>query len=224
MPQLKKQTLSFLQYLQNQPAGFTYSEKTQKEAAKIKKQNKQKMLNELYAQYKNCRGCSLAVQGRKNIVLGEGDPHAQLMFVGEGPGKDEDLQARPFVGRSGQLLTKIIEAMGLKRKDVFISNVVKCRPPSNRAPLPNESIVCKKSILFKEIEIIKPKIICTLGATATKEILGDHIRITKSRGTFFELGEILVMPTFHPAYLLRNPPAKKDVWEDMKKIIKNLAQ
>jgi len=212
----KKLIYSFVEYLQSQPAGFTFNEQ-------VAKKSKREQLDALYASYKKCRQCPLAVQGRTQIVFGEGNAESQLMFIGEGPGKDEDEQGRPFVGRSGKLLTKIIEAMGIKRKDIFISNVVKCRPPGNRAPLPNESVTCKKLLLFKEIEIIKPKIICTLGATATKEILGNNIKITKIRGQFFDLNGIKVMPTFHPAFLLRNPPAKREVWDDMKRIIENLS-
>jgi len=185
--------------------------------------SKQQLLDKLKAKYQNCQNCPLHLQGRTQIVFGAGNPNTKLMFVGEGPGRDEDTQGFPFVGRAGKLLTKIIEAMNLKRSDVYISNVVKCRPPNNRAPLPNESDVCKNLILLKEIEIIKPKIICTLGSIATQAILGPQTRISKARSIFFEFGQSLVMPTFHPAYLLRNPPAKKEVWEDMQKIMKKLA-
>lgn len=185
------------------------------------------LLNQINIEHKNCNKCSLSKQGRKQVVFGQGNPNAKLMFIGEGPGRDEDIKGIPFIGRAGKLLTKIIEAMKFKRKDLYISNVVKCRPPNNRAPLPQESTTCKKSILFKEIEIIKPQIICCLGASASKAILGDHIKISKSRGKFFNFSvsskfNIKVMPTFHPAYLLRNPSAKRFVWDDMKKIISYL--
>ncbi|MFA5305814.1 MAG: uracil-DNA glycosylase, partial [Candidatus Babeliales bacterium] len=136
----------------------------------------------------------------------------------------EDEQGLPFIGRAGQLLTKIIEAMKLTREDVYISNVVKCRPPGNRTPLPQESDRCKKLLLFKEIEIIQPKIICTLGATAVQALLGDEVKITRARGTFHTYTTIPVMPTYHPAYLLRNPDAKRVVWEDMKKVMERLKE
>ena len=183
-----------------------------------KKENEQK-LKQLYEQYENCNKCPLHKQGRKNIVFGQGNPNAKLMLIGEGPGYYEDIQGVPFVGRSGQLLNKILTAMKLTRKDIFISNVVKCRPPSNRTPLADEINICKNLILFKEIEIIQPKIICSLGACATQALLGNDFRISKSRGTFFKFNNRLLMPTFHPAYLLRNPHAKRPVWEDMKKIM-----
>lgn len=181
-------------------------------------------LQELKSKYSNCNLCPLSTQGRSNVVFGHGNEEAELMFIGEGPGRDEDKQALPFVGRAGKLLTKIIEAMNLKREEVYISNIVKCRPPKNRAPLPNESSCCKKAILFEEIKAIKPKIICTLGATATRELLEQDISISKVRGQLQELSitpeiKIPVMPTYHPAYLLRNQSQKKTVWEDMKKIL-----
>jgi len=154
-------------------------------------------------------------------VLGAGDPKAELMFVGEAPGEDEDLQGLPFVGRAGQLLTKIIEAMGLKRSDVYIANILKCRPPNNRPPLPIEIIECE-NILKKQIDIIDPKIICTLGKFASQTLLRTETTISALRGNFKEYNGIKLMPTFHPAYLLRNPADKKLVWQDMKKIMKEL--
>ena len=143
------------------------------------------------------------------------------MFIGEAPGEDEDLQGLPFVGRAGQLLTRIIEAMGLKRSDVYIANILKCRPPNNRAPLPTEIIECE-DILKKQIDIIKPKIICALGKFASQTLLRTETAISALRGDFKEYNGIKLMPTFHPAYLLRNPADKKLVWSDMKKIIKEL--
>lgn len=212
-----KDLSNYLQFLKAQPAGFVYRETTENKKTKTRKQ-----LEELKKCYTNCQACPLATQGRSQVVFGEGNEQATLMFIGEGPGRDEDEQGRPFVGRAGQLLEKIIQAMGLKRKDVYISNVVKCRPPENRAPLPTESSICTNLILFKEIEIIKPKIICTLGATALQALLGPDAKITKHRGIFTNFQDIMVMPTYHPAYLLRNPDAKKFVWEDMKKIMEKL--
>lgn len=176
----------------------------------------------LNKQHIMCSKCPLATLGRAQVVFGKGSANAKLMFIGEGPGRDEDLQGIPFVGRSGQLLTKIIEAMGLTRDEVYISNVVKCRPPKNRAPLPGESSTCKTNLLFKELEIIQPQIICTLGATAAKQLLGQDIAISRIRGTFINFNGYTIMPTFHPAYLLRDPRKKREVWEDMKKIMEKL--
>jgi uracil-DNA glycosylase family 4 len=177
-------------------------------------------LDSLKAEISNCKRCSLH-KTRHNTVLGAGNPRAELMFIGEAPGEDEDLQGLPFVGRAGQLLTKIIEAMGLKRSDIYIANILKCRPPNNRPPLPNEIEECE-DILKKQIDIIKPKIICTLGKFASQTLLRTEITISALRGNFKEYNGIKLMPTFHPAYLLRNPNDKKLVWADMKKIMKEL--
>lgn len=164
---------------------------------------KQTLLNKLYEPYKDCTMCPLGTLGRKNVVFGEGSPDARLMFIGEGPGRDEDEQGRPFVGRSGKLLTKTLEGLGIKRADVFITNVVKCRPPNNRVPAPQESSICMGLFLYNQIKIIRPHIICTLGASATQAILGD-VKITKVRGTIQHKDGIKVIPTYHPAYILRN--------------------
>ncbi|MBU1007925.1 uracil-DNA glycosylase [Candidatus Dependentiae bacterium] len=221
---MDKKIESYLSFLAKQPEGTVYEEKPTSQTTPSKKsQTKQQLLDELKKQYSECSRCPLATQGRTNIVFGHGNPNAQVMFIGEGPGRDEDMQSLPFVGRAGKLLTKIIEAMGLRREEIYISNVVKCRPPHNRAPLPDESKTCKSIILYKEIKIIKPKIICTLGATATQELLERPISISKIRGTFVDFNGIQLLPTFHPAYLLRNPTKKRDAWEDMKKIIDKLA-
>lgn len=176
-------------------------------------------LKNLYAQ---CLSCPLAHQGRSQVVFGSGNENARLMFIGEGPGADEDKKGFPFVGRAGQLLDKIIAAMGLSREEVYISNVVKCRPPQNRTPLPDEAAACTSRILFKEIAIVEPEIICTLGSPATKALLGDHVLISQARGIFSTYKKIPVLPTYHPAYLLRNPSAKVIVWGDMKKIMERL--
>ena len=165
----------------------------------------------------DCRRCRLC-EGRTNIVFGVGNPNARLMFVGEGPGADEDRQGEPFVGRAGQLLTKMIEAMGFRREDVYIANVVKCRPPENRTPQPDEIVTCSP-FLFQQIAAIRPRVIVCLGTPATQTVLGTKSTITHLRGTFREAGGFRVMPTFHPAYLLRNPAAKKEVWEDMKQVM-----
>jgi DNA polymerase len=167
-----------------------------------------------------CSSCDLA-RARTNAVFGSGNPHAALMFVGEAPGEDEDLQGLPFVGRAGQLLTRIIEAIGLERKDVYIANILKCRPPNNRSPLPTEILACSENVL-RQVEIIKPRVICTLGKFASQTLLKSVTPITALRGKFQEYYGIKVMPTFHPAYLLRNPNDKKLVWADMKKIKREL--
>ncbi|MBI5682838.1 MAG: uracil-DNA glycosylase [Deltaproteobacteria bacterium] len=168
-----------------------------------------------------CKRCNL-YKTRTNIVFGVGNPNAKLIFVGEGPGEDEDLQGEPFVGKAGQLLTKIIEAMGLNRQDVYICNVVKCRPPQNRNPEHDEISACKP-FLEKQIDTIKPQIIVALGNHAAQTILNTDRGITKIRGQFFYYRDnIKVMPTYHPSYLLRNESKKKEVWEDMQKVMAEL--
>lgn len=167
-----------------------------------------------------CAACALS-KTRKNVVFGSGNPTASLMFIGEAPGEEEDNQGLPFVGRAGQLLTKIIEAMGLKREDVYIANILKCRPPHNRAPLPSEILACEANVK-RQVEMIKPRVICTLGKFASQTLLKTETPISALRGHFREYNGIKVMPTFHPAYLLRNPDDKKLVWQDMKKVMKCL--
>ena len=168
----------------------------------------------------NCQKCPLGKM-RKNVVFGAGDINAKLMFVGEAPGHEEDIQGLPFVGEAGMLLTKIIEAMGIKREDVYICNILKCRPPQNRNPLPEETSMCI-DYLHAQIAMIKPRIICALGKFASQALLGTEISIGKLRGNWHEYRGIKFMPTYHPAYLLRNPGDKKLVWEDMKKIMKEM--
>jgi uracil-DNA glycosylase len=169
------------------------------------------------AEIGDCRRCRLS-ERRTNIVFGVGNPAARLVFVGEGPGADEDAQGEPFVGRAGQLLTKIIEAMGLSRADVYIANVVKCRPPENRTPLPDEVATCSP-FLFRQIGAIRPEVVVCLGTPAAQTLFGTRETITKIRGVFRVVEGVRVMPTFHPAYLLRNPAAKREVWEDMKQVM-----
>ena len=164
-----------------------------------------------------CTRCKLHTLGRRQVVFGVGSPTASLMFVGEGPGEDEDRQGEPFVGRAGQLLTKIIEAIGLTRQQVYIANVIKCRPPGNRNPEPDEVATCEP-FLFEQIAAIQPKVIVALGKFAAQSLLRSTEPITRLRGRVFEFRGAALVPTFHPAYLLRNPPAKRDVWEDMKKV------
>jgi DNA polymerase len=165
----------------------------------------------------DCSRCKLAGQGRKQIVFGVGNPNADLMFVGEAPGADEDIQGEPFVGRAGQLLTKIIEAIDLRREDVYIANVIKCRPPGNRNPEPDEVEQCEP-FLFRQIDTIKPKVIVALGKFAAQCLLRTTEPITKIRGREFKYRDAILIPTYHPAYLLRTPSAKRDVWEDMKRV------
>jgi DNA polymerase len=164
-----------------------------------------------------CMRCPLCCQGRTNIVNSEGNRKARLMFVGEAPGADEDASGRPFVGRAGQLLNKIIEAIGLSREDVFIGNVNRCRPPQNRTPTTQEAAICKP-FLLREIAIVRPDVIVVLGNTAMKNLLDTKEGITKLRGKFQDYRGIKVMPTFHPAYLLRDPSKKREAWEDMKTV------
>ena len=163
----------------------------------------------------DCTRCKLHTLGRRQVVFGVGNPQADLMFVGEAPGADEDIQGEPFVGRAGQLLTKIIEAIGLSRSDVYIANVIKCRPPQNRNPEQDEVETCEP-FLFRQIDVIEPKVIVALGTFAARGLLRTLDPISRLRGRVFEYRGAKLIPTFHPAYLLRNPAAKRDVWEDMK--------
>jgi DNA polymerase len=175
-------------------------------------------LADIRADIGDCQRCKLAPT-RTNLVFGDGNPAAQLVFVGEGPGADEDETGIPFVGKAGQLLNKIIEAIGMKREDVYICNVVKCRPPNNRTPEKDEVAACN-GFLHRQLAIIRPKIIVALGATPAFTLLADNKigSITRIRGTFFDYRGTPLMPTFHPAYLLRSPDKKREVWEDMKKV------
>jgi uracil-DNA glycosylase len=170
----------------------------------------------------DCRRCPLG-DLRHRLVFGEGNPHAELVFVGEAPGADEDAQGRPFVGSAGQLLMKIIVAMGLKREEVYICNILKCRPPGNRNPQPEEIVTCEP-FLIRQLEAIRPRVICALGSFAAHTLLKSEAPITVLRGRFHSYQGIPLMPTYHPAYLLRNPGAKKQVWEDVQTIMKVLRE
>jgi DNA polymerase len=165
----------------------------------------------------DCSRCKLHTLGRRQVVFGVGDPEADLMFVGEAPGADEDIQGEPFVGRAGQLLTKIIESIGLRREDVYIANVIKCRPPGNRNPEPDEVEQCEP-FLFRQIDTVKPKVIVALGKFAAQCLLRTTDPITRIRGREFKYRDAILIPTYHPAYLLRTPSAKREVWEDMKRV------
>jgi DNA polymerase len=165
----------------------------------------------------DCRRCKLCTMGRSQVVFGVGNPKARLMFVGEAPGEEEDKRGEPFVGRAGQLLTKIIEAIGLTREQVYIANVIKCRPPGNRNPEGDEVASCEP-YLFRQIDVIQPRVIVPLGKFAAQSLLKSMDPITRLRGRQFDYRGAALIPTFHPAYLLRNPSAKREVWEDMKKV------
>jgi uracil-DNA glycosylase family 4 len=165
----------------------------------------------------DCTRCKLH-KGRTNIVFGVGNPKAQLMFVGEGPGHDEDIKGEPFVGRAGKLLTQMIEAMSLRREDVYIANVVKCRPPENRLPEKDEITTCSP-FLMRQIDVIKPKVVCCLGSCAAQTLLQTTQGISRFRGEWFDFRGAKLIATYHPAYLLRNPPAKSEVWKDLQKVM-----
>lgn len=171
---------------------------------------------ELYSETNGCQKCRLCEQ-RTNIVIGEGDPKATIMFIGEGPGRDEDLSGRPFVGRAGQLLDKMIGAIGFRREEVYIANVVKCRPPNNRTPEESEADACLP-YLRVQFALIRPKIIVCLGATAAKYIYDPNVRITRDRGVWKEKKGVWILPTYHPAALLRDESKKREAWEDMQKL------
>ena len=174
-------------------------------------------LDDVAAQIAVCTKCSLH-ETRTKTVPGQGSSSPEIMFIGEAPGADEDRQGVAFIGRAGQLLTKMIEAMGFTREEVFIGNILKCRPPGNRTPMPDEMETCMP-YLKEQIRLLKPKVIIALGATAVKGLLDVRTGITKLRGTWMAFENIDLMPTYHPAYLLRNPSAKKDVWEDLKEVL-----
>ena len=178
----------------------------------------QQLMDEVYA----CSRCRLC-QTRTNVVPGEGDPKARLMFIGEGPGRDEDLQGRPFVGRSGELLTRMIKAIGLEREQVYICNVVKCRPPQNRNPEPDEAAACLNH-LRAQFALVRPDIVVLLGKVACRYTLNEEISVMRDHGRWFERKGVLFMPTFHPSFLLRDPDKKRLAWEDFQKIRDKLAE
>ena len=183
---------------------------------------RQETLEEIRAELEECRRCALC-KGRRNIVFGVGDPHARVVFVGEAPGREEDEKGAPFVGEAGRLLDCILFAMGLRREEVYICNVIKCRPPGNRDPEPEEIEACEP-YLKRQLAAIRPQLIVTLGRFAAQSLLRDGSPIGRLRGAWREYEGIPLMPTYHPAYLLRNPVAKREAWEDMKQILKRLRE
>ena len=200
---------------------FVPADILKKTESPVKTPVKTETLEDIRRDLEGCRGCVLC-EKRNKIVFGVGNPQAQLMFVGEGPGADEDLQGEPFVGAAGKRLDRWIESIGLTRGDVYIANIVKCRPPGNRAPSPEEAQVCMP-YLIRQIRVIRPGLICTLGATALQFLLGVDERITKVRGRWRDWNGVSVLPTYHPAYILRNPSAEKEVFEDFKELARRLS-
>jgi DNA polymerase len=203
--------------------GFTHLDIRQPAAAPavVEDSEAKTLLGELEAIAVVCVKCKLA-KSRTQVVYGVGNPNADLMFIGEAPGRDEDLKGEPFVGRAGQLLTDIIKAMKLTRDDVYIANVIKCRPPENRNPESDELEACHPYIQ-RQVEIIQPKVIVTLGRFALQSLTGKAYGISSARGNWLDYNGVKVMPTYHPAYLLRTPSAKKEVWADMKKVMEQLS-
>ena len=177
---------------------------------------KQQLLDKLYTPYKKCRGCHFQMPKATQFVFGEGNPNAQLVLIGEAPGKEEDLQGKPFVGRSGKLLTKILESIGFGRNEVYITNIVKTRPPNNRRPYPQE-IDKSRPFLYSQIKIIRPKVICTLGSAALEGLLGKQVKISELRGQPIKWQNLTIIPTYHPAYILRNPQELETLINDIAK-------
>jgi len=184
--------------------------------------SKQAAMDELRKQLGDCRLCGIS-RDRLNLVFGVGNPDAELVFVGEAPGADEDRKGEPFVGRAGQLLTRMIQKMGFKRSEVYIANILKCRPPGNRDPLPDEIANCEQ-FLIRQLEIIRPKVIVALGKYAAQTLLRSTVSITRMRGQLREYHGIPLMPTFHPSYLLRNQSKRWDVWDDMQVVLRLLGR
>ena len=204
---------SYLEYLKGIGIGFLPTLEADSEKAT---RTENLTLAQVRTELGDCKRCKLH-RARRTIVFGEGNEKSSLMVIGEGPGYDEDVQGRPFVGKAGQLLTKILQSINLTREEVYITNIVKCRPPQNRNPEPDEIQACNP-FLMKQINVIHPKIICALGTFSAQTLLKTETKITALRGKLFDLGGIRVIPTYHPAFLLRNPERKREVWEDMKKI------
>lgn len=185
--------------------------------------DKEQQLKKLYKPFTECAMCPLGKLGRTQVVFGAGNANAKLLLLGEGPGKEEDLHGLPFIGRSGKILDAALSAADIKRSDVYITNIVKCRPPNNRKPLPIESATCKSLLLDRQLEVIRPKIICTLGSSALEGLIKTKTKITQIRGTLIKAGPLIILPTLHPAYVLRNPKEMSTLISDLKKA-KTLAE
>jgi len=211
-----EQLLSYLKWQKRLGIKEIYLSEDIKNMLSFSKKNE--LLEIVKEELKDCRRCKLYKE-RNHIVFGEGNEDARLMLIGEAPGHEEDLQGRPFVGAAGHLLDNMLKAINLSRREVYIANIIKCRPPHNRKPERDEIEACKP-FLLKQIDIIKPSIICTLGSIATQTLLETKTPITKLRGHIYDFSGIKLIPTFHPAYLLRNPYQKKGAWEDLKLIEK----
>ncbi len=216
MPGDKKEVIfdliQYLQYLREKGIYFLPSVKKRKGLS----------LEEVRRELRNCERCKLH-RSRRTVVFGEGNENAKLMLIGEGPGYDEDIQGRPFVGKAGQLLTRILQSIQIERNEVYITNIVKCRPPGNRTPESDEIKSCFP-FLLKQIQIIQPRIICALGTVSAQTLLQTDAKITSLRGKSFEFSGIKIIPTYHPAFLLRNPEKKIEVWEDIQKVAKALRE
>ena len=211
---------TFRQYRQNGVIGYDCSTEARERIAQWHKPliRAPETLDAIREDLVDCQRCGLCLK-RKHIVYGAGNPHARLVFVGEGPGRDEDFQGEPFVGAAGELLTRIIQAMKLTRDEVYIANIVKCRPPQNRNPLPDEIDTCL-AFLKRQLDAIQPEFIVALGKVAAQTLLGTDQAISRLRGRFHDYNGIRLLPTYHPAYLLRSPEKKRDVWEDMKLLMR----
>ncbi len=216
MPGDKKEVIfdliQYLQYLREKGIYFLPSVKKRRGLS----------LEEVRRELRNCERCKLH-RSRRTVVFGEGNENAKLMLIGEGPGYDEDIQGRPFVGKAGQLLTRILQSIQIERNEVYITNIVKCRPPGNRTPESDEIKSCFP-FLLKQIQIIQPRIICALGTVSAQTLLQTDAKITSLRGKSFEFSGIKIIPTYHPAFLLRNPEKKIEVWEDIQKVAKALRE
>ena len=216
----RKETSLFLKALKEEGIEEIYVP-PREAAVRAASENSADTLAQLREETQICTRCHELASTRKSVVFGSGSAQAKLMFIGEAPGYEEDVQGLPFVGPAGQLLTKIIESIGLKREEVFIANTLKCRPPGNRQPQPDEIQNCRPYLL-RQIELIRPQILCALGTFAAQTVLESQTPISRLRGKFYEKSGVKIICTFHPAYLLRNPAEKRKVWEDMKMIRREL--
>ena len=217
LPEIREDLKAYLQYMKGLGyQGVVLSENSVRILERWNKGGLSETLDTIQVDLGACQRCKLH-KGRKHIVFGAGNPRAKLAFVGEGPGYEEDIQGEPFVGKAGQLLTRILRAIGLTREDVYICNIIKCRPPGNRNPEPDEIAACIP-FLRRQLRAIGPGLICALGTFAAQTLLATKTPISRLRGNFYTYEGIRILPTYHPAFLLRNPAKKADVWEDMQKL------